>query len=104
MKILTCAIFVAAGFLALIPAHTQTVLPISPKFPPPAGLTFAGQWECKAGDLTARLQVTPDRAPRRELTSSAQRWMDHAHRKSGGVHRRSLPGGLRSGRRPIPAL
>lgn len=33
MKILTCAIFVAAGFLALIPAHSQTVLPISPRFP-----------------------------------------------------------------------
>lgn len=72
MKILTCAIFVAAGFLAPIPAHTQTVLPISPKFPTPAGLTFAGQWECKAGDLTARLQVTPDRVPRRKLISAAQ--------------------------------
>ncbi len=72
MKILICAIFVAAGILALIPAHTQTVLPISPKFPPPAGLTFAGQWECRAGDQTARLQVTPDRAPHRELASSAK--------------------------------
>jgi len=72
MKILTCVIFVAAGFLALIPAHTQTLLPISPKFPPPAGFTFAGQWECKAGDLTARLQVTPDRVPRRKLISAAQ--------------------------------
>ena len=27
MKILTSAIFVAAGFLALIPAHTQTCVP-----------------------------------------------------------------------------
>lgn len=72
MKIVTCAIFAAAGFLAPIPAHTQTVLPISPKFPPPAGFTFDGQWECKAGDSTARLQVTPDRAPRRRLLSSAK--------------------------------
>jgi hypothetical protein len=63
MKPFNCTALLAAGFLALIPAHTQTVLPINPKFPPPAGLAFNGQWECKAGDLTARLQVTPDRVP-----------------------------------------
>jgi hypothetical protein len=75
MKLFNRTTLLAAGFLALIPAHTQTVLPISPKFPPPAGLAFDGQWECKAGDRTARLQVTPDRVPRRKLISAAQgRW------------------------------
>jgi hypothetical protein len=85
MKIFTCPIFVAAGFLAPIPAHTQTVLPISPRFPPPAGLTFVGRWECKAGDLTARLQVTPDRAPRRGLTSSAKGGWTTLTESQGGI-------------------
>jgi hypothetical protein len=73
MKPVPSATLLIAVRLALIPAvPAQTVVPVSPKFPPPAGLTFAGQWECKSGDLTARLQITPDRLRQRESMPSAQ--------------------------------
>lgn len=72
MKTLICAVLAAAIFDALMVAHAQTVIPISPSFPPPSGLVFAGQWECKAGDQTAHLQITPDRVPHEKLSSSAQ--------------------------------
>jgi hypothetical protein len=85
MKLFNCTTLLAAGFVAHIPAHTQTVLPVSPKFPPPAGFTFAGQWECKAGDLTARLRVTPDRVPRRELISAAQSGWTTLTESQGGI-------------------
>lgn len=77
MRLASIAALLSAALGPLIPVHAQTVVPVGPKFPPLAGLTFDGQWECKSGDLTltARLRVTPDRARHGESMPSAQgRW------------------------------
>jgi hypothetical protein len=75
MRLLSFAALLNAALVALIPAHAQTVVPVSASLPPPAGLTFDGQWECRSGDLIARLQVTPGRARHDEsMTSVSTGW------------------------------
>ena len=75
MRLLSFAALLNAALVAFIPAHAQTVVPVSASLPPPAGLTFDGQWECKSGDLSARLQVTPDPSRHSEsMTSVTNGW------------------------------
>lgn len=62
MKFFRCIKVIVASLIGSIPAvNAQTMVPVSPEFPPPTGLTFAGQWECKNGTLTARLQIGKNR-------------------------------------------
>lgn len=78
MKLFLRTILLVSALLAIILAtHAQTVVPISSEFPPPAGLTFSGRWECKNGDLTARLQVEPGDGRWTMITESQEDVVGH---------------------------
>jgi len=66
------SLLLAALGVLILSAHAQTVVPFSSRFPPPSGLSFAGDWECRNGDQTARMHVTPDRVIHRHLVPSNQ--------------------------------
>jgi hypothetical protein len=44
MKLTSIAALLITALGPLIPVHAQTVVPVSPNFPPPAGLVLRLEW------------------------------------------------------------